>query len=55
VSKRQAKAQSKNAARLIADFINGIGQKRTYRDLCYLATFAGKADISQRLPNNRDL
>src|SRR5215813_2045266 len=29
--------------------------KRTYRDFCYLSAFGGKADISHRLPNNRDL
>jgi hypothetical protein len=32
-----------------------IGTKRTYRDVCYLAAFEGKADISQRLSINRDL
>jgi hypothetical protein len=32
-----------------------IGTKRTYRDVRYRSAFEGKADISQRLPNNRDL
>jgi hypothetical protein len=31
------------------------GTKRTYRDVRYRSAFEGKADISQRLPNNRDL
>ena len=31
------------------------GTKRTYRDVRYRSAFGGKADISQRLPNNRDL
>jgi hypothetical protein len=31
------------------------GTKRTYRDVRYQSAFEGKADISQRLPNNRDL
>jgi hypothetical protein len=29
--------------------------KRTYRDVRYQSAFEGKTDISQRLPNNRDL
>jgi hypothetical protein len=43
-------------ARLAAGIVNwergesAFGPKRTYRDLCYLAAFGGKADISQRLP-----
>jgi hypothetical protein len=32
----------------------GLGTTRTYRDVCYLTAFWGKADISQRLPDNRD-
>jgi hypothetical protein len=32
-----------------------VGTKRTYRDVRYRSAFEGKADISQRLPNNRDL
>ena len=32
-----------------------IGPKLTYRDVCYLVAFAGKADISERLPNKRKL
>ena len=28
------------------------GTFRTYRDVCYLVAFGGKADISQRLPTN---
>jgi hypothetical protein len=35
--------------------MSGHGTKRTYRDVCYLAAFEGKADISQRLSINRDL
>jgi hypothetical protein len=31
------------------------GTKRSYRDVRYRSAFEGKADISQRLPNNRDL
>jgi len=31
------------------------GTKRTYRDVRYRSAFEGKADVSQRLPNNRDL
>jgi hypothetical protein len=31
------------------------GTKRTYRDVCYLAAFGGKADISQQLSINRNL
>jgi hypothetical protein len=31
-----------------------VGTTRTYRDVCYLTAFWGKADISQRLPDNRD-
>ena len=34
---------------------SGSGTKRTYRDVRYRSAFEGKADISQRLPNNRDL
>jgi len=30
------------------------GPERTYRDVRYPSTFEGKADISQRLPNNHD-
>jgi hypothetical protein len=30
------------------------GTKRTFRDVCYLSAFGGKADISQRLADNRD-
>src|SRR5262249_1938889 len=29
--------------------------KRTYRGVCCLSAFGGKADIRQRSPNNRDL
>jgi hypothetical protein len=32
-----------------------IGTFETSTDVRYLAAFGGKADISQRLPNNRDL
>ena len=32
-----------------------VGTFRTYRDVCYLVAFGGKADISQRLPNKRNL
>jgi hypothetical protein len=35
--------------------MSGYGTKRTYRDVRYRSAFEGKADISQRLPNNRDL
>jgi hypothetical protein len=35
--------------------MSSLGTKRTSRDVCYLSAFGGKADISQRLPNNRDL
>jgi hypothetical protein len=31
------------------------GTKRTYRDVCYLSAFGGKADISSDFPDNRDL
>jgi hypothetical protein len=31
------------------------GTKRTCGDVCYLSAFRDKADISQRLSNNRDL
>src|SRR6185436_14137639 len=31
------------------------GPKRTDRDVCYLIAFGGKADIRQRLPNERNL
>jgi hypothetical protein len=40
---------------IINDFFNKIGTKRTYRDVRYRSAFEGKADISQRLPNNCDL
>jgi hypothetical protein len=40
---------------LLADFCNKIGTKRTYRDVCYLAAFGRKADISRRRPDNVDL
>ena len=33
---------------------SGRGTFRTYRDVCYLVAFGGKADISQRLPNKRN-
>jgi hypothetical protein len=29
-----------------------LGPKRTYRDVCYLSAFGGKADISQQLPDD---
>ena len=32
-----------------------IGTFETSTDVRYLAAFGGEADISQRLPNNRDL
>jgi hypothetical protein len=35
------------------DFCNNIGTKRTYRDVCYLTAFAGKADISQALEGDQ--
>ena len=31
------------------------GTTPTYRDVCHLAAFGGEADISQPLPNNRNL
>jgi hypothetical protein len=34
---------------------SGYGTKRTSQDGCYLSAFGGKADISQRLPDNGDL
>jgi hypothetical protein len=34
---------------------SAFGPKRTCRDVCFLAAFGGKADISQRLPNDHDL
>ena len=37
------------------DQMSVVGTKRTYQDVCYLAAFEGKADISQRLSINRDL
>lgn len=37
------------------DHMTAAGTKRTYRDDCYLAAFGSKADISPRLPNNRNL
>jgi len=36
-------------------FCNTIGTFQTSTDVRYTAAFGGKADISQRLPNNRDL
>jgi len=30
--------------------MSAYGTKRTYRDVCYLSTFGGKADIKQRSP-----
>src|SRR6266536_4457961 len=47
--------RASSLAAKIADFCNNIGTKRTYRDVCYLSAFGGKADISQRSPDNRDL
>jgi hypothetical protein len=37
------------------DQMSVVGTKWAYRDVCYLAAFEGKADISQRLSINRDL
>jgi hypothetical protein len=37
------------------EFMSAIGAFETSTDVRYLAAFGGKADISQRLPNNRDL
>ena len=31
-----------------------LARSGTSRDVCYLAAFGGDADISQRLPDNRD-
>src|SRR5215471_10183754 len=30
--------------------MSAFGTKRTFRDVCYLSAFTGKADICQRLP-----
>ena len=35
--------------------MTAYGTTPTYRDVCHLATFGGEADISQPLPNNRNL
>jgi hypothetical protein len=37
-----------------SETMSDYGTNRTYREACYLAAFGGKADISQRLANNRD-
>jgi len=42
-------------AEAINDFCNKIGTKRTFRDVRYPVAIGGKADIGQRLSNNRDL
>jgi hypothetical protein len=34
--------------------MSASGTKRTYRDVRYRSAFEGKADISQRRPDNRD-
>ncbi len=39
----------------VAHGMTASGTKRTYRDVRYRSAFERKADISQRLANNRDL
>ena len=47
-------ASSRCGAAIRCGWMSANRTKRTFRDVCYLSAFGGKADISQQLADNRD-